>query len=106
MVLRPLVPFGHRLLHGPEEVVHARVADELEALLQIGRQLLVVIERTEVLFDPAAALEFEQRVRVVYHGSDLRPAADDALILRELVDLAVTEARHTFGLEIVERLPR
>src|SRR5205814_5465650 len=104
--LRPVAPLGHRLLHRPEEVIHAGVADELEALLQVRRELLVIVERAQVLFDPSVPLELEQRVGVMHDRRDLRSAADDALVLCELVDLAVTEACDALGLEVVERLLR
>src|SRR2546425_12550759 len=98
--LRPVVPVRHGVLHRPEEWVHAGVADELEALLQVRGELLVVIEGAQVLPEAAGALQLEQRVRVVDDRGDLRPAADDALVLRERVDLAVAHPRDALHLEV------
>src|SRR5438093_6842980 len=57
MRLRPLVPLRDRLLHRPQEVVRAAVADELEALLQVTRERLVVGEGAEMLLEADGALE-------------------------------------------------
>src|SRR5437867_6363487 len=84
--LRPGVPLGNGVTDRPQEVVRPAVADELEALLQVRRELFVVVERTKVLPEPAVALEVEDRARVVYDGGDLWPAANDARIGRQRVD--------------------
>jgi hypothetical protein len=90
-------------VHGVEEVVCAAIADELEALLQIGGQILVVAERAEMTLEPAGALEVQERARVVHDGGDLRTAADPAFIPRDFIDLAVAHPGHAFDPEPVER---
>src|SRR6266568_2581548 len=101
---RPLVPVGYGMLHRPQEVVHAAVSDELETLLQVGRELLIVRERFEVFLEATPAFEREELVGVVDDRRDLRPAADHTLVLYERVDIAVRHARHTLDVELMECL--
>src|SRR6266702_3795264 len=97
--LRPGVPLRNGVTDRPEEVVGPAVTDELEALLQIRRELFVVVERTKVLAESAVALEVEDRARVVYDCGDLRPAPDHARIRRQRVDLAVSHSSDALDLE-------
>ena len=97
------MPVRHRVAHGVEEVVRAAVADELEPLLEIGRQLLVLAKRTKMALEAARTLEVEQRARVVHDGGDLRAAPDHPFVLRDFVDLAVAHTCDTFDPEPVER---
>src|SRR5258705_5279612 len=102
MGFRPVVPVGHRVAYGPEEVVRPAVGKELEAFLEISRELLVVVERSKVFPEPAAALEVEDGTRVVDDGGDLRPASYHARVTRKCVDLAVAHARDSLDIEAAE----
>ncbi|HEV8470612.1 MAG TPA: hypothetical protein VGR46_13480 [Candidatus Limnocylindria bacterium] len=84
-------------------MVRAAVAHELEAFLEISGELLVVRERAEVPLEALGTLEIEQRPCVVHDRGDLRSAADDALVLGDRVDLAVTHPRDSLDLEAAER---
>jgi len=90
------------MAHGVQEVVCAAVADELEPLLEVGGERFVVGERVEVLLEALRAFEREQLARVVHHGRDLRPAADEARVGGEGVDLAVAHPRDALDLEPLE----
>jgi len=102
MGLRPLVPIRHRVAHRVEEVIRAAVTDELESLLEIGGERLVVGERGEVLLEALGALEGEQLLRVVDDGRDLGPAADEARVRGERVDLAVAHSGDALDIEAME----
>ena len=91
------------MTHRVEEVVRAAVADELEALLEIGGEALVLIERTEMLAKPTVSLEVEKDLRVMDDSRDLRAAADHLRILRELIDVPVAHAGNALGVEVLER---
>ena len=99
----PVAPIRHGMAHGVEEVIRAAVAHELEAFLEISRELLVVRERAEVPLEALGTLEIEQRPRVVHDRGDLGSAADDALVLRDRVDLAIAHPRDPLDLEPAER---
>src|SRR5258705_117055 len=99
---RPVVPLGNGMADGPEEVVDPAVANELEALLEIRRELLVVVERTKMLPEPAATLEVEDGASVVDNGGDLRPASNHARVTRKRIDLAVSHARDPLDIEAAE----
>jgi hypothetical protein len=102
MRLRPLVPIGDGMAHRVEEVVRATVSDELEALLQVGGQLLVVRYRPQVRAKALFAFEIQDDARVVDHGSDLWSAADHPRVLCHTVDLAIAHARDALELEAME----
>src|SRR5688572_31727238 len=91
------------MAHGPQEVIRPAIADELEALLQVRRELLVVVERTQVLAESAVALEIEDRPGVVDDRGDLRSAADDSRVAGQRVDLAISHAGDAFHLKTAER---
>src|SRR5436309_2118274 len=101
---RPVAPFRNRVLHRPQKVIDAGVSDELEALLQVGRERLVVGKRLEMFLEAARTFEREQLARVVDHRGDFRPAAYDPLVLDQGVDVTIRHARDALDVEAAERL--
>src|SRR6266566_7752016 len=99
----PFAPLRNRMLHRPEKVIHATISDELEALLQVCREVLVIGKRFEMFLEPTGAFEREKLVRVMDHRGDLRPAAYDPLVLHEGVDIAIRHPCDALDVESSER---